>query len=282
MREHPIVQASQHRLASLQLQYEPLSPLLLLYHALLPSRLLTNLLDDFVHPYDDLHQEGKHVDCIQPVGDLAEAILSAFVADESNDHAVEVEEEHEQVKAELEEGLPLVRVELAEYLGRVQEVLILKDPVSRQSVLSSTSTGSLPLDCSIVGLLQRRLYVLLPIPHQQRQIQQHRDPVPVYEEQDRQECVHASLRDDVHVEAVAEVDGVDVVAFQIAVHDGEEDLQEEVDGIEEDGEEVEPSIEKGLASLWKSLFVWSWLIRRRCWRWERSCRRRARETIPCF
>ena len=39
----------------------------------------------------------------------------------------------------------------------------------------------------------------------------------------------AGFGDNVHVEAVAEVDGVDVVAFQIAVHDGEEDLQEEVD-----------------------------------------------------
>ena len=50
----------------------------------------------------------------------------------------------------------------------------------------------------------------------------------------------AGLRHYVHVEAVAQVDGVDVVAFQIGVHDGEEDLEEEVDGIEEDGEEEEP------------------------------------------
>ena len=48
------------------------------------------------------------------------------------------------------------------------------------------------------------------------------------------------LGDDVHVQAVAEIDGVDVVAFQVGVHDGEEDLQEQVDGVEEDGEEVEP------------------------------------------
>lgn len=44
----------------------------------------------------------------------------------------------------------------------------------------------------------------------------------------------AGFRDDVHVEAVAEVDGVDVVAFQVAVHDGEEDLQEQVYRVEED------------------------------------------------
>jgi hypothetical protein len=40
--------------------------------------------------------------------------------------------------------------------------------------------------------------------------------------------VYAGLGDDVHVEAVAEVDRVDVVAFQVGVHDGEEDLEEEV------------------------------------------------------
>ena len=48
------------------------------------------------------------------------------------------------------------------------------------------------------------------------------------------------FRDDVHVEAVAEVDGVDVVAFQVGVHDGEEDLEEEVDGIKEDSEQEQP------------------------------------------
>lgn len=49
-----------------------------------------------------------------------------------------------------------------------------------------------------------------------------------------------SLGDDVHVEAVAQIDRVDVVAFQVRVHDGEEYLQEEVDGIEEDREEEQP------------------------------------------
>ena len=48
------------------------------------------------------------------------------------------------------------------------------------------------------------------------------------------------LGDDVHVEAVAQVDRVDVVAFQVRVHDGEEHLQEEVDGIDQDGEEEQP------------------------------------------
>jgi hypothetical protein len=53
--------------------------------------------------------------------------------------------------------------------------------------------------------------------------------------------VDTGLGDDVHVQAVAEIDRVDVVAFQVRVHDGEEDLQEEVDGIEQDREEEQPA-----------------------------------------
>lgn len=49
------------------------------------------------------------------------------------------------------------------------------------------------------------------------------------------------LGDDVHVQAVAEVDRVDVVAFQVRVHDGEEDLQEEVDGIKQDRQKEKPA-----------------------------------------
>ena len=52
--------------------------------------------------------------------------------------------------------------------------------------------------------------------------------------------MNAGFGDNVHVQAVAEVDGVDVVAFQVRVHDCEEDLEEEVDGVEEDAEEEEP------------------------------------------
>jgi hypothetical protein len=52
--------------------------------------------------------------------------------------------------------------------------------------------------------------------------------------------VDTSLRDDVHVKAVTQVDRVDVVAFQVRVHDGEEDLQEKVDGIDQDREEEQP------------------------------------------
>jgi hypothetical protein len=79
--------------------------------------------------------------------------------------------------------------------------------------------------------------ILLRIPGHQRQVQQQRQPISIDKEQNREESVEAGFRDDVHVEAVAQIDRVDVVAFEVRVHDGEEDLQEEVDGIEEDGEE---------------------------------------------
>lgn len=83
--------------------------------------------------------------------------------------------------------------------------------------------------------------VLLRIPGQQRQVQNERHPVAVDQEQDGQESVDAGLGDDVHVQAVAEIDRVDVVAFQVRVHDREEDLKEEVDGIEQDGKEEQPA-----------------------------------------
>ena len=49
--------------------------------------------------------------------------------------------------------------------------------------------------------------------------------------------MYAGLRHNVHVEAVAQVDRVDVVAFEVRVHYREEDLEEEVDCIEEHGEQ---------------------------------------------
>lgn len=80
--------------------------------------------------------------------------------------------------------------------------------------------------------------LLLRVVSQQGQVQDECQPVSVDEEEGCQEGVNSGFGDDVHVEAVAEVDGVDVVAFQVRVHDGEEDLQEEVDGVDEDSEQV--------------------------------------------
>ena len=78
---------------------------------------------------------------------------------------------------------------------------------------------------------------LLSVPSNQWQVQEQRQPVAVDQEQYRQESVYTGFGHNVHVQAVAEVDRVDVVAFEIGVHDGEEDLEEQVDGIEKHCEE---------------------------------------------
>lgn len=94
------------------------------------------------------------------------------------------------------------------------------------------------------------LHVLLSVPSNKRQVENERHPVAVDQEQDSQERVDTGLGNDVHVQAVAEVDGVDVVAFQIRVHDGEEHLEEEVDGIEQDSEEKQPGRVRLASARW--------------------------------
>lgn len=54
-------------------------------------------------------------------------------------------------------------------------------------------------------------HILLPVPSQQRQVEDEREPIPVDEKQKGQECVYGGFGDDIGVEAVAEVDRVDVV-----------------------------------------------------------------------
>lgn len=160
--------------------------------------------------------------------------LPTFVPDESDNHGVEVEEEHEQVETELDEGLLLVHVQLSEDLSGVEQVLVLEDPVQNMSAydyLARIPPFLLALSCFWRHIL------LLRVPCNERQVQQQRQPVAVDQEQYREESVDAGFGHNVHVEAVAQVDGVDVVAFEIGVHDGEEDLEEQVDGIEKDCEE---------------------------------------------
>jgi len=134
--------------------------------------------------------------------------LGRVVLDESNDHAVEVEEEHDEVETKLEERLLLVDVELAEDLGGVEKVGVLED--------------------------------LLRVPGQEREVQDQRQPVAVDQEQESEESVNGGFGDDVGVEAVAEVDRVDVVTLQITVHNREEHLQEQVDGVNQHRQQEEP------------------------------------------
>lgn len=51
-----------------------------------------------------------------------------LVAYKCDDHAVEVEEEHDEVKPELDKGFALVDVEFAEDFRGVEEVLVVEDP----------------------------------------------------------------------------------------------------------------------------------------------------------
>ena len=82
-----------------------------------------------------------------------------------------------------------------------------------------------------------KMRLLLRVPRDKRQVQEQGQPVAVDQEQNSQEGVDTGFWDNVHVEAVAEVDRVDVVAFEVGVHDGKEDLQEEIDCVEQHGEE---------------------------------------------
>lgn len=88
-----------------------------------------------------------------------------------------------------------MNVQLPEDLCCVEQVVLLEDPAS---VSSSPSTP-------------RWSHILLSVPSQEWQVEYQRDPVPVDKEQEGQESVNGGLGDDVGVQAVAEVDGVDVV-----------------------------------------------------------------------
>ena len=58
--------------------------------------------------------------------------------------------------------------------------------------------------------------VLLRIPGQQWKVDYQRNPVSVDEEQEGQESMYGGFGDDVGVQAVAKVDGVDVVTAGIS------------------------------------------------------------------
>lgn len=55
--------------------------------------------------------------------------------------------------------------------------------------------------------------ILLNVKRDQWQVQNQRHPVSINKEQCSQDSVHSSFGDDVGIETVAEIDGVDIVAF---------------------------------------------------------------------
>lgn len=92
----------------------------------------------------------------------------------------------------------LVHIQLAEDLGGVQQVLVIIDPDVRL-VYSSKTTS-------------RSRYALLRIECHQRQVEKDGKPVSIDDKEEGQESVNGGFGDNVGVEAVAEVNGVDVVA----------------------------------------------------------------------
>lgn len=145
---------------------------------------------------------------------MAHSIISliansvSLIADQSNNHAVKVEEEHQEAEAKLDERFLLVHIQLAEDLSRIQEVLVVVN--------------------------------LLSVEGQERQVQDDSEPVAVNDEEECKESVNGSLGDNVGVKTVAKVDRVDVVTLKITVHDREEDLEEQVDGVDQHRQQVEP------------------------------------------
>ena len=67
-----------------------------------------------------------------------------LVADKGDDHAVEVEEEHQQVETKLDERFLLVHIKLPEDFSRIQEMLVLEDP----AIVSARSWPTYPVACT--------------------------------------------------------------------------------------------------------------------------------------
>ena len=96
-----------------------------------------------------------------------------------------------------------VDVQFPEDLSRIEQVLVLEDPAQGQHTFAPGMCQS-PDWCSVL--------LLLCVPCKQRQVQDQGNPVSIDQEQEGQDGVYGSFRDDVGVETVAEVDWVDVVA----------------------------------------------------------------------
>lgn len=92
----------------------------------------------------------------------------------------------------------LVHVQFAENFGRIQQVLVVIDPCFRVSLRRFAT--------------QRGSNILLGVEQHEGQVQHNSEPVPVDHKEEGQECVDSGFGDDVGVETVAKVDGVDVIA----------------------------------------------------------------------
>lgn len=127
------------------------------------------------------------------------------VADQGQDHSVEVEEEHEQVETQLDETLLLMLGQGSEDLGGIQQVVLgghLVDVVSKQW-----------------------------------QVQQEHEPVSVDKEKHSHDGMQASLGNEPWVQLMTQLNWVDVITLQVGVHDGEENLGKQVECVDTHGKD---------------------------------------------
>jgi hypothetical protein len=68
---------------------------------------------------------------------------------------------------------------------------------------------------SLLSHIRWEIDILFDVPAKERQVENERHPVTVDEEEEGQETVHSSLGDDIGVESVAEVNGVNVITITI-------------------------------------------------------------------
>jgi hypothetical protein len=105
----------------------------------------------------------------------------------------------------------LVDIELSENLGGIKQVGVVNNS-------SSKLVSKNPFHAAAIIWLEGRS--LLNVVSKQGQVENKGNPVSVDQEQKGQEAMNGGFGQDVGVEAVAEVDGVDVVATKSRVSHG--------------------------------------------------------------
>lgn len=113
--------------------------------------------------------------------------MPRLIADKRNNHAVEVEEEHDEVEAELEEGLLQYTSVLSYYFSdgtRVAAYLLMHVQLAED----------------LRGIQQMGVVNdLVDIVSQERQVEDESDPVAIDQEQEGEEAVNGGFGDDVCV-----------------------------------------------------------------------------------
>lgn len=158
--------------------------------------------------------------------------LGGIVADQGHNHAVQVEEEHDQVEDQFDVrflGQKSQNCVWSQKTGRgnpshggihtflwtlsLRKISVASSIYWFSRILSSCEKRGRSLGRAIcpAGRREAGNALLLNVPCKERQVQDQRHPVSIDEEQQRQEAVDGSFGNDVCVEAITEIDRVDVV-----------------------------------------------------------------------